>query len=403
MDDSGDDASHPPEAMHEPRAARGVLWRRIAMWLAILAGLTVVILASVGWYYSSTFEDQALGVHSDSPKYNLRASIVEGGRVRLETTASTDPHGLWQTQGTFGLEWEGGYGQIGAVVVLSAPAAIRDFVLLEGALPDGTAVRVDPFAFPKDPQVALGFGYQDVAVAGPLGPLPAWFVDAPSDTWAILVHGQGAKRHDMLRPLESIHAAGLKALVITYRNDEGAPRERDGQYHYGDTEWEDVEAAATYATAHGATGLVLVGHSMGGGIVMSFLYRSPLAGSVRAVILDSPLLDFRTTIEWRARHLAPGPVIRYGMWVSELRFGIDWGRLNYLAPSGMLAAPILLFHGDADDKVPLATSQELRRRRPDLVDLITPAGAGHVQAWNRDPAAYRAAVASFLARAGVAP
>ncbi|MBI5947169.1 MAG: alpha/beta hydrolase [Chloroflexi bacterium] len=367
-----------------------------------MAAIVAAILAGVGWYYSNSFEDQALAVHHNSPNYNLRASIAGEGRIRLETTGSGNSHGLWQTPGTFGLEWEGGYGQIGPIIEVSARAATRDFVLLKGTLADGTAARVDTYAFPDDPRTALGIAYEDVTVPGPLGPQPAWFVDGPSNTWAILVHGQGAKRQEMLRPLESIHAAGLKALVIAYRNDEGVASEEDGRYHFGDTEWADLDAAAAYAKAHGATGLMLVGHSMGGGIVMSFLYRSPIASMVRAVILDAPMLNFRETIEFRGRQITSGPVVGYGMWVSGIRFGVDWAVMDYLAPSGTLTAPMLVFHGGDDKKVPLATSEELQRRRPDLVELITWPGVGHVQSWNHDPAAYRAAVAAFLARVGVA-
>lgn len=371
-------------------------WRRLLVLFAILGVLAATALLCIGWYYSNSLQDQALGVHHSPTRYDLRVSEVGSGRVTLQTTSSSDPHGLWQAQGTFGLEWQGGYGQISGIDDLSAHSVTRDFTLVQGTLADGTAVRADASAFPADPQVALGLPYQDVVVSGPLGPMPAWFVDGSSSTWAILVHGQGATRREMLRDLQAYHEAGLKALVITYRNDEGAPPEHDGRYHFGDTEWQDLDAAATYASAHGATGLVLVGHSMGGGIVMSFLYRSPAASLARAVILDSPLLDLETTIRWRAEGIAPGPVISFGMWASALRFGLDWEHTNYLDKSDRLVAPMLVFHGDADQTVPLSTSVDLLRRRPDLVTLITWPGVGHVRSWNYDPTAYNTAVVSFL-------
>ena len=377
--------------------------RRLATSLGVLVALSFVSLVAVGWYYSNVFEDQALAVHHGPPRYDLRVSDVGNGRVTLRTTSSSDAQGLWRTPETFGLEWQGGYGQIGQIHELHPRDVTRDFTLLEGSLPDGTPVRIDTYAFPSDPLTGLGLAYQEVAFESPLGPMAAWFVDGPTDTWAILVHGQGANRRDMLRPLQAVHAAGLKALVISYRNDEGAPPERDQQNHYGETEWQDLDAAAGYAIAHGAKTLVPVGHSMGGAIVMSFLYKSHLASTVSAVVLDSPMLDFKTTIRWRAEGLAPGPLITYGMWVSGLRFGIDWGKLNYLAQADHLVAPILVFHGDADEKVPLVTSQELQRRRPDLVTLITWPGVGHVRSWNFDPAAYRAAVVTFLSTAAIEP
>ena len=82
-------------------------------------------------------------------------------------------------------------------------------------------------------------------------------------------------------------------MVITYRNDLGEPESPDGFHWYGQHEWKDLEGAARYALEHGAEELILVGYSMGGGIVMNFLYRSPLANKVEGVILDAPMLPKR--------------------------------------------------------------------------------------------------------------
>ena len=86
-------------------------------------------------------------------------------------------------------------------------------------------------------------------------------------------------------------------MLITYRDDEGAPANPDGFHRHGLTEWKDLEAGAAYALAHGAEGLILVGYSMGGAIVTSFLYESSLREKVRGVILDSPMLDFSATVD----------------------------------------------------------------------------------------------------------
>jgi pimeloyl-ACP methyl ester carboxylesterase len=66
---------------------------------------------------------------------------------------------------------------------------------------------------------------------------------------------------------------------------------------YGLTEWQDLAAAAQYALGHGARRLLLVGYSMGGAIVISFLERSPLAGRVAGVVVDSPMTDFGRAVD----------------------------------------------------------------------------------------------------------
>ena len=61
-------------------------------------------------------------------------------------------------------------------------------------------------------------------------------------------------------------------------------------------------------------------------------------------------------------------------------------------------APILLFHGDADRTVPVATSDRLAEVLPHLVTYVRIPGAGHVQGWNVDRERYVAAVRTFLTR-----
>jgi alpha/beta superfamily hydrolase len=88
------------------------------------------------------------------------------------------------------------------------------------------------------------------------------------------VHGINSDREDDLRIVPILHASGLPALLITYREDVSAPPSPDGHHHMGLTEWRDLQAAASYALAHGAQRLVLVGYSMGGAVVSQFMENS---------------------------------------------------------------------------------------------------------------------------------
>ena len=154
---------------------------------------------------------------------------------------------------------------------------------------------------------------------------------------------------------------GLTSLVITYRNDEGVPQNPDGLHWFGLTEWEDLEGAVKYAVEREAEDVVLIGYSMGGGIVIKFLYESPLAEKVRSVVLDSPMLDFGATIDHGASQRSipvvgtpiPDLIIWIAKNISSIRFGIDFDKMDYLSRMNELTAPILLFHSDADKKVPV--------------------------------------------------
>jgi hypothetical protein len=261
-------------------------------------------------------------------------------------------------------------------------------------------VYADPSAF------GASFTTEKLPCAG--GSCPAWFVPAagtPDDTWAILVHGKGASRTEPLRALSALHAVGVPALDISYRNDNDAPADPSHRYQYGRTEWHDLAAAVDHAQAAGARRIVLFGSSMGGAIVAAFLADAPPAetGLISGIILDAPLLDLDTTIDWQAGertlpvvHLPiPGPLTTTAKGIADHRYHLGLSGLDYL-PGGWLHVPALLFHGTADPTVPIATSDRFAAAHPGVVTEVRVPGAGHVASWNADPKAYDAAVDQFV-------
>ncbi|MFZ0014671.1 MAG: hypothetical protein WAL25_11225, partial [Acidimicrobiia bacterium] len=66
----------------------------------------------------------------------------------------------------------------------------------------------------------------------------------------------------------------------------------------------------------------------------------------------------------------------------------------------IIRVPALVFHGTADQVVPIAGSRQLKARVGELVELVETPAAGHVLSWNADPKRYEAHLARFLDRAG---
>ena len=63
--------------------------------------------------------------------------------------------------------------------------------------------------------------------------------------------------------------------------------------------------------------------------------------------------------------------------------------LDYIADADeTIRQPVLIHHGTADLRIPLETSLDLQATNPDLIQLITVEGAGHVESYDIDRQSY---------------
>lgn len=315
--------------------------------------------------------------------------------------------------GRFGLWFDDdrGYLRVGEILAQDRRTVTRRVDVLEAGVPEpGMSCRVTG-SYWRDP-AAAGLSHEDVLVPTDVGPMPAWFVPpadaAPWRDTVILVHGWRSNRLEPLRAVPAIRAAGWSSLVISYRNDVGAPDGPDGKYHLGATEWLDVEAALKLAISRGAERIVLAGWSMGGGTVLQTLLRSELADRVERVILDSPALDWHAILGAYVRlahyPLAIGPMaegILKGETLSRLvGLGepIPMRELAVQHFATRLRHPILMLHGDDDPTTPVEVARRFAAARPDIVQYAEFPGAGHIRAWNADPVRYDELITAWLAR-----
>jgi alpha-beta hydrolase superfamily lysophospholipase len=354
-----------------------------------LVVLAVVAGAVVSWHFSSVV---LVPDHSDWPE-NVTVESLSPGRIVLSRSEGT------RRPGVYGLDWPTGHAMVGAVLSGDAAGVTRRLFAVNGYLVAGMKVVFDPDVYAGTPGQSLGFAYANVLVPDELGPMPAWWIPARTNTWAIVVHGINGNLEGDLRLARALHRDGLPSLLISYREDLGAPRSPDGLHHMGLTEWHDLAAAARYALAHGARHLVLVGSSMGGAIVTQFMERSPLAGRVAGLVLDAPALDWQAILSFNASEMglpsfAADPV----EWAIGARIDADWSGLDALRHPGDFHLPILLFHGTEDETVPIATSDRFAKELPGWVTYYRVPHAGHVESWNVDPARYEQRLTVFLSR-----
>ncbi len=358
----------------------------------VAAAVLVVILAggvAVSWHFASeVLVPGRLG-------YTTEAT-VEGlapGRIVLSRSEAT------QRPGVYGLDWQTGHAIVGEVLSSNAHTVTRRLCKEGGYMATGMKVSVDSDVYVGNPLHALGLAYSTVLIPDELGPMPAWFIPGRTHTWMIVVHGINGNLEGGLPIVPTLHRDGLPTLLISYRNDLGAPRSPDGLHHMGLTEWHDLAAAASYAVSHGARRLILFGVSMGGAIVTQFMERSPLSRRVAGLVLEAPALSWKAILSFNATQMGlPSFAALPVEWVIGMRIDVDWNALDALRHTGDFQLPILFFQGIDDRLVPIATSDRFAADLRRWVTYYRVPKDGHAEAWNVDPSLYESRLTAFFSR-----
>jgi alpha-beta hydrolase superfamily lysophospholipase len=329
--------------------------------------------------------------------------------VRLEVTADSILPGLYSLR----FSGDTGHARIGEVLSVSDGIVRRSVLSVDyGDLERAERGRISGWYYihPRE----LGYPVEEVEIPTTVGPAPAWYVPAPdaaSTKWVLQVHGRGVRRGETIRALPVFHEHGYHVLHISYRNDGEAPRSADGRYALGDTEWQDLDAALTWAVDHGATDVVLMGWSMGGAITLQAMGRAVHRDRIRAIALDSPAVDWREILRYHGRTRRVPELVgdaafatithAPGRLVTGQQQPLDLDRLDFVKRSAEVDVPLLLMHSDDDGYVPSGASRKLAEARPDLVTFVPFSIARHTKLWNYDRVKWNAAISAWLTANGL--
>jgi alpha-beta hydrolase superfamily lysophospholipase len=370
----------------------------------------LALFGGLAWYFSGRVESAALASTPAGyqPVYDdVRITAVTPTTVTL--AKGPDVADNFAAPAIYGLAWAGGNGHIGLPTVNSDGTVTRPLTIESGTAPTaGAMAAVDRsywFGIPTTWAAEATGATARTAYGVVIGGNPAWFFASPTgdnSTVAIFVHGQNGTRLDGLRFVDVARRAGVASLVISYRNDVGAPADPSGRLQYGQTEWRDLDAAVTWAKDNGANRVVIVGQSMGGAIVAAFLENSSQKGDITGVVLDAPMLSLDDVVTNGSRSALPGglavptPVIKAAEQIVTWRYGVDWAATDYLDDTSWVRVPTLVLQGAQDPKVPLSIATDLKGAQPDLVTLHVFPTAQHAESWNADRETYTQVVRSYL-------
>ncbi|MFP4148690.1 MAG: alpha/beta hydrolase [Nitriliruptoraceae bacterium] len=377
--------------------------RRALLWVVLpVSVLLVVGLGVGGWYYS----DQLLPAPPPwEPVADLTVTEVDpdAGTVTVEATEGD------VLLPRIGLVTDDGLLVANGEAVLDEAGVTRTVTLLEGEWPEvGEPVAATVDTYRGDPATTLGLAFDQIAVAGELGPLPAWRVvprgATTDDTWVVIVHGRGGALSEGNRLLPLLDEFGLPSLTVSVRNDPDAPADPDGFGYFGDREWQDVEAAVDHLVeVEGAERIVLAGYSQGASAALSLLRRSEVADRIGGAVLISPLVSLGATLELQAAARGiPAPLIPALLtstrWITTLRSGLDFAQVEHAARADELPAgvPLLLTHGTADTTVPYEPTRELAELLGTQATYAEYADVDHVREWNSDAVRFEADLRALL-------
>ncbi|MGD8194782.1 alpha/beta hydrolase family protein [Herbiconiux sp. P18] len=387
------------------RPPRVPAWAIVAIAAGSLASLTAAAGAVVAAVTSRAIVTPSLPVDDVRiVHYDPVARVVS-----LEVTPDSILPGLYSLR----FSGDTGHARVGEVLSVSDGVVRRSVLAVDyGDLDAARRGRISGWYYihPRE----LGVPVEEVEVSTTVGPAPAWYIPAAEVTstkWVIQVHGRGVRRGETIRALPVFHEHGYHVLHISYRNDGEAPRSADGRYALGDTEWQDLDAAITWAVEHGAEDVVLMGWSMGGAIALQAMGRAVHRDRIRAIALDSPAVDWREILRYHGRVRGVPEILgdaafatithAPGRVVTGQQQPLDLDRLDFVKRSDEVDVPLLIMHSDDDGYVPSGASHRLAEARPDLVTFVPFSIARHTKLWNYDRVKWNRAVSGWLTANGL--
>lgn len=267
----------------------------------------------------------------------------------------------------------------------------------------GYAMAEMQIHFPKRRGIAtprmLHRSFENVRFASRDGvELAGWFVPAKdARRTALVCHGVGADKSDMLDFIEALAGGGFNVLAFDFR---GHGESGGRTVSYGARERLDIQAAVDWLEAEHpdeAQHVVGVGWSMG---AASLILAAAEDERIEALHVDAPYARTRDI----ARIIAHGfpPVYRQAGYYLGLALASLEARTNLftLAPVDSVARiaprPILIVHGERDKLIPIAQGRALYAAAGEPKSFVAIPGAGHCGTLRVDSPRYERRMLSFL-------
>ena len=386
-----------------------------------------VVLGGAGWFFSGVIYEGGL-----NPDFNDTESIgtaedrVLVASISNNTIVLNVEEEMWGPlleKGIYGIIGQNGDAVVGDIISTNGTFVERSLISLNGTLVEGDKIRGTSLVVREDtgefkilgtsswsgqasegiytPKSVSGLDYETIYYQSDLGEFPAYLTNDGDVGIVIFVHGfRGDYSREVFAKMRAgdIVDMGYRSMIISYRNDKGLPKDPSGIYQYGTTEWRDIDGAVDKALEF-TDNVVLWGTSGGGGPISSWLGNVGDKSKVKGIIYEAPVINFWESVEVNgaARYpWVPQQLFGYFKIFTEIRYGIDFENMNFTDNVINSDIPVLLFHGDDDEWVPVEMSDLIAENRDTNFTYIRYENVGHVTSWNADPDNYVYQLDTFL-------
>ena len=386
-----------------------------------------VALGGAGWFFSGVIYEGGL-----NPDFNDTESIgTAEDRVLVSNINSNSivlnvEEEMWGPlleKGIYGIIGQNGDAVVGDIISTNGTLVERSLINLNGTLVEGDKIRGTSLVVREDtgefkilgtsswsgqasegvytPKSVSGLDYETIYYQSDLGEFPAYLTNNGDVGIVIFVHGfRGDYSREVFAKMRAgeIVDMGYRSMIISYRNDKGLPKDPSGIFQYGTTEWKDIDGAIDKALEF-TDNVVLWGTSGGGGPISSWLGNVGDKTKVKGIIYEAPVINFWESVEVNgaARYpWVPQQLFGYFKIFTEIRYGIDFEDMNFTDNVINSDIPVLLFHGDDDEWVPVEMSDLIAENRDTNFTYIRYENVGHVTSWNADPDNYVYQLDTFL-------
>jgi alpha-beta hydrolase superfamily lysophospholipase len=225
--------------------------------------------------------------------------------------------------------------------------------------------------------------------------LEAWQIDVINPKGVVLLfHGYSASKSSLLTYAEELNNKGYTTLLVVFRGSGGST---GNVTTIGYKEAKDVQNVFIYAdTAMAHLPITLFGCSMGAAAIMKSV--AELDVKPRNMIIECPFGRFRTTTQKRfeAMGVPSFPFADLLMLYGGMQLGFNTYAHNPVQYAKNITVPTLLLFGQKDQRIPLASIQEIysNLQGPKLMKVLP--NSAHQNNITNDAQEWHAQVNGFL-------